>query len=194
MDRTLCRRLKRPEFDPGVGKIPLEEGAATHYLQYPCLENPMDRGAWRATVHGVAKSQTQLSYLVRTMLNRTRMKTRPRGWALLTQARRLSALSCLHTFKAQTHFSFITAQSNRTPNRTLDKPLSGSQETQRSGCNIIFKGGRDARLEAGEKQNCDTEGEFEKHFQNANEKEKKNMEARSQGGWWSYISSVQFSR
>ena len=30
-------------------------------LQYSCLENPMDRGAWPATVHGVAKSQTQLS-------------------------------------------------------------------------------------------------------------------------------------
>ena len=30
-------------------------------LQYFCLENPIDRGAWLATVHGVAKSQTQLS-------------------------------------------------------------------------------------------------------------------------------------
>ena len=30
-------------------------------LQYSCLGNPMDRGAWWATVHGVAKSQTQLS-------------------------------------------------------------------------------------------------------------------------------------
>ena len=29
-------------------------------LQYSCLDNPMDRGAWRATIHGVAKSQTQL--------------------------------------------------------------------------------------------------------------------------------------
>ena len=29
-------------------------------LKYSCLENPMDRGAWRATVHGVEKSQTQL--------------------------------------------------------------------------------------------------------------------------------------
>ena len=29
-------------------------------LQYACLENPMDRGAWRATVHGVPKSQTRL--------------------------------------------------------------------------------------------------------------------------------------
>ena len=31
-------------------------------LQYSCLENPMDRGAWWATVHGVAKSQTQLKW------------------------------------------------------------------------------------------------------------------------------------
>ena len=30
------------------------------YLQYSCLENPMDRGAWWATVHGMAKSQRQL--------------------------------------------------------------------------------------------------------------------------------------
>ena len=30
-------------------------------LQYSCLRNPMDRGAWRATVPGVTKSQTQLS-------------------------------------------------------------------------------------------------------------------------------------
>ena len=30
-------------------------------LQYPCLENPRDRGAWWATVHGVAKSRTRLS-------------------------------------------------------------------------------------------------------------------------------------
>ena len=36
---------------------PLEEGMATHIS---CLENPMDRGAWRATVHGVTKNQTRL--------------------------------------------------------------------------------------------------------------------------------------
>ena len=30
-------------------------------LQYSCLENPMDRGVWQATVHGVTKSQTQPS-------------------------------------------------------------------------------------------------------------------------------------
>ena len=32
-------------------------------LQYSCLENPMDRGAWRATVHGVTRSQTRLKGL-----------------------------------------------------------------------------------------------------------------------------------
>ena len=36
---------------------PLEEEMATS-LQYSCLENSMDRGAWQATVYGVAKSQT----------------------------------------------------------------------------------------------------------------------------------------
>ena len=37
-----------------------EEGNGTP-LQYSCLENPMDGGAWWAAVHGVAKSQTRLS-------------------------------------------------------------------------------------------------------------------------------------
>ena len=35
-------------------------------LQYSCLENPMDRGAWWAAVHGVAKSQTRLSDFIFT--------------------------------------------------------------------------------------------------------------------------------
>ena len=38
---------------------PLEEGISTS-LQYSCLKNPMDRGAWWATVHEVAKSGTLL--------------------------------------------------------------------------------------------------------------------------------------
>ena len=41
------------------GKSP-EEGNGNP-LQYSCLENSMDRGVWWVTVHGVAKSQTQLS-------------------------------------------------------------------------------------------------------------------------------------
>ena len=37
-------------------------------LQSYCLENPMDRGAWKATVHGVAKSWTRLSDFTFTLL------------------------------------------------------------------------------------------------------------------------------
>ena len=43
-----------------VGADSLEKEMAT-YLQYSYLENPMDRGAWRAAGHGVAKSWVQLS-------------------------------------------------------------------------------------------------------------------------------------
>ena len=39
---------------------PAREGDGTP-LQYSCLENPMDRGAWKAAVHGVVKSWTRLS-------------------------------------------------------------------------------------------------------------------------------------
>ena len=47
----------------GVGLIPgsedpLEKAVATHFNIPACLENPMDRGAWRATVHGVAEWDT----------------------------------------------------------------------------------------------------------------------------------------
>ena len=38
-------------------------------LQHSCLENPMDGGAWRAAVHGVAKSQTQLSDFTFTFMH-----------------------------------------------------------------------------------------------------------------------------
>ena len=44
---------------PGSGGSP---GDGNGYpLQYSCLENPMDRAAWQATVHGAAKSRTRLS-------------------------------------------------------------------------------------------------------------------------------------
>ena len=44
---------------PGSGRSP--GGGNGNPLQYSCVGNPMDRGVWGATVHGVAKSQTQLS-------------------------------------------------------------------------------------------------------------------------------------
>ena len=42
-------------FIPGSGRSPGE--GKGNLFQYPCLENPLDRGAWWAAVHGVAKSQ-----------------------------------------------------------------------------------------------------------------------------------------
>ena len=49
---------------PGLGRSPA--GVNDNPLQYSCLGNPMDRGTWQATVHGLAKSQTYLSYSVHT--------------------------------------------------------------------------------------------------------------------------------
>ena len=51
--------MQETPFDPWVGKIPGEGNG--NPLQYFWLGNPMNRGAWSATVHGVAKTQTQLS-------------------------------------------------------------------------------------------------------------------------------------
>ena len=45
---------------PGLGRSPRESNG--NLLQYSCLENPMDRGAWWATVRGVSKSWTLLRH------------------------------------------------------------------------------------------------------------------------------------
>ena len=55
-----CRRQRRLGFDPWVRKIPWSTARGTP-LQYSCLENSMDRGAWEATAHWVTKSPTRLS-------------------------------------------------------------------------------------------------------------------------------------
>ena len=53
---------------PGLGRYP--QGGNGNPLQYSCLGNLIDRGAWRATVHGVAKSGTteQLSIFTLTLI------------------------------------------------------------------------------------------------------------------------------
>ena len=58
-----CRRLKRCEIYAWVRKIPREWNGKP--LQYSCLKDPMDRGAWWATVHRVIKSQTRWKWLHR---------------------------------------------------------------------------------------------------------------------------------
>ena len=56
-----CRRQKRYGFDPWVGRSP--EGRHDNSLQYSCWENPMDTGAWQATVPRVTNSWTWLKWL-----------------------------------------------------------------------------------------------------------------------------------
>ena len=54
--------VKNPPANVGdAGDVSLIPGLGMNPLQYSCPENSMDRGVWQATVHGVAKSQTQLS-------------------------------------------------------------------------------------------------------------------------------------
>ena len=49
-----------PGSIPGLGRSPGEGNG--NPLQYSCLENPVDRGAWQATFHGVTKSRTRLHF------------------------------------------------------------------------------------------------------------------------------------
>ena len=65
----------QPGPTPGSERPP--GGGHGSPLQHSCLENPMDRGAWQATVHGVAQSQTQLSdqLLLTYLLHQARLPT-----------------------------------------------------------------------------------------------------------------------
>ena len=58
-DKDSGCNARNPGLIPGSGRFPREVNG--NPFQYSCLENPMDRGGWQATVHGVTKSQTQLS-------------------------------------------------------------------------------------------------------------------------------------
>ena len=65
-DAVVKKKKKNPPANVGdVGSIPGSgrslAGGSGKPLQHYCQDNPMDRGAWWATVHGVAKSWTQLS-------------------------------------------------------------------------------------------------------------------------------------
>ena len=57
--KRICRQCRDPGSIPGWGR-PSGEGNG-YPLQYSCLQNPTDTGAWWARVHAVAKSQTRLS-------------------------------------------------------------------------------------------------------------------------------------
>ena len=56
-----ARDIRDMGFIPGLGRSP--GGEHGNSLQYSCLENPTERGAWQATVHEAAKSRTRLTWL-----------------------------------------------------------------------------------------------------------------------------------
>ena len=58
---------RRLRFDPWVRRSP--GGGNGNPLRYSCLGNPLDRAAWWATAHRVAKSQTRLSEHTRTVIS-----------------------------------------------------------------------------------------------------------------------------
>ena len=57
--RASARNVGDLGLIPGSGRSPGEGNG--NPLHYSCLKNSMDKGAWQATVHGIGKSQTQLS-------------------------------------------------------------------------------------------------------------------------------------
>ena len=61
---------------PGLGRSP--GGGHGNPRQYSCLENPMYRGAWQATVRGVTKSQIWLSNLAQDSTNLITIKIKPK--------------------------------------------------------------------------------------------------------------------
>ena len=90
MAKNLPSNAGEPGSIPGLGRSP--RGGHGYLFQYSCLENPVDRGAWRSIVHGVAKSQTRLSdlgpsasryekaSLVARSLRRSHTAAIPKGW------------------------------------------------------------------------------------------------------------------
>ena len=67
-----CRRHKKWRFDPWGRRSP--GGGNRNPLQYSCLKNPMDRGAWQAIVQRVTKSWTWLSKCIHMLYNKKRKK------------------------------------------------------------------------------------------------------------------------
>ena len=81
---------------PGLGRSP--RGGHGNPLQYSCLENPKDRGAWQAAVPGVSKSWT-LSDLARTARMHQRLESEIKAWGRLLSIWLRWSLHIMHHFK-----------------------------------------------------------------------------------------------
>ena len=131
---------------PGSGRSPEANGSP---LQYSCLENPMDRGAWQATIHGITESQTRLSmqetvimwllnifklFTWLTVMDRIiclwdrvdiRASSQEGQWLTLLYYKVSLALACHHPVSSQpsVHAEFLTGAP---PSHRLSIPFSTS--------------------------------------------------------------------
>ena len=92
---------------PGSGRSPGEGNG--NPLQYSWLENPMNRGAWRATVHGVAMSQTQLKRL-NTAQGKPKCNFCWTHWSCCTKAGSPSSTENYHSLTETTWIYFCVDQ------------------------------------------------------------------------------------
>ena len=113
----------------GHSVLLIREGSGTP-LQYSCLENPMDGGAWWAAVHGVAKSQTRLSDFPFTFtFTHWRRKWQPTPVFLLRESQgRGSLVGCRLWGRTESGTTEVTQQQQQ----GIGFPLSPSGEGQTS--------------------------------------------------------------
>ena len=91
-----CRSCRRCKFDLWGRKIPWRK--TWQPTQYSCLENPMGRGAWWATVHGVAKSQLDTTETTERTHTHTQLSLR--------------SLAHIHCFTEHTKYSHVISHWN----------------------------------------------------------------------------------
>ena len=88
---------------PGLGRSPGERNGILN--QYSCLENSKDRGSWRATVHGVAKSRTRLKQLSMQAHTLSLFSTHEVFVGLMTQSELIRAV---HSLSTMAHLELCT--------------------------------------------------------------------------------------
>ena len=101
---TNAGNIRHVGLIPGSGRSP--GGGHGHPLQYSCLENPMDRGSWRATVHRITKSHTQrLSIHTHAHVNCISIKLGGKTWLYIYKKERpFIKPSSVKPFECATYF------------------------------------------------------------------------------------------
>ena len=136
-----CTPSLLQDSTPGSGRSP--GGGNSSPLQYACLGNPMDRGAWWAPVHGVPKSQTRLSGLSTAHAARSRVReAAPQYVGLCPRVLNSQVTATLRRHPpTQPHGSdlFVCVFVRLTPTPTTDAapPTSEAPRSRRLPCGFL---------------------------------------------------------